>query len=102
DEPILVSQLVRIACQSFAVEMVERALAQGEPPPDRLAALQRRLEELDGEPLVLYGLRGERAGLDRMLKYLQDVGPTGMAKNIPGLASKWKVFQAIAGSRQGG
>jgi hypothetical protein len=46
-------------------------------------------------------VRGERAGLDRMLHYLQEFGPTGMAKNVPGLVSKWKVFQAIAGSRQG-
>src|SRR5947209_11490887 len=42
DEPLVVSQFVRIACQTNAVDDLERVLAQGEPSPDRLAVLQRR------------------------------------------------------------
>ena len=41
DEPILISQVVCVACQTLAVYVVEPVLAQGEPSLERLAALQR-------------------------------------------------------------
>jgi hypothetical protein len=62
DEPFLISQLVRIAVQAVAVGALERALAQGEPGEAALAAVQARVEAVELEPLLLYGLRGERAG----------------------------------------
>src|SRR5262249_27739518 len=40
DEPFLITQLVRIACQAVAVGLLERALAQGEPSDAVLAELQ--------------------------------------------------------------
>jgi hypothetical protein len=62
DEPSLIAQLVRIACQAAAINLLERALAQGEPSDAVLTALQARIEATETEPLLLYGLRGERAG----------------------------------------
>jgi hypothetical protein len=62
DEPFISSQNARIACQMDAIIMLERALAQGEPSDGVLAALQARIESEEPKPLLLYSLRGERAG----------------------------------------
>jgi hypothetical protein len=61
DEPNLIAQLIRVACQGLAIKLLERALAQGEPSEEVLAPLQSRLEAAEAEPLLLYALRGERA-----------------------------------------
>jgi hypothetical protein len=62
DEPRSVSQLTRIALQGLAVSLLERVLAQGEPSDAVLVALQARLEAEEPAPLLLYSLRGDRAG----------------------------------------
>lgn len=72
DEPMLISQLVRVACQASALYSLERVLAQGSPSEDGLAAFQKRLEESDAEPLLWIACRGERAGLFRLLEYIRD------------------------------
>ncbi len=83
DEPFLISQLVRIACQAVAVNLLERTLAQGEPSDAVLAALQARIEAAEAEPLLLYGLRGERAGGHSLFENLRNgTVPTG---NIAGI-----------------
>jgi hypothetical protein len=61
DEPLLISQLIRMACVGQACDMVERALSQGEPAEDDLAALQREFEAEDRFPMMRVFLRGERA-----------------------------------------
>lgn len=71
DEPLLVSQLVRMACRAIAVSKVERVLAQGEPSDDALRTLQQLLEQEEPEPLILIALRGERGGMDRFLEAVQ-------------------------------
>lgn len=78
DEPTLISQLVRIACQAVAVNLLERTLAQGEPSDAVLAALQARLEAGEAEPLLLYGLRGERGGSNQLFENWRNGSvPTG-------------------------
>lgn len=72
DEPYLISCLVRIALRAIAVRKLERVLAQGEPPTEALAALQRQLEEEDEYPLLLQGARGDRAMLDTLLEGVQE------------------------------
>jgi hypothetical protein len=62
DEPRMVQQITRLSIQVFAVSLLERVLAQGEPSDAALSALQARLEAEEPAPLLLYGLRGERAG----------------------------------------
>jgi hypothetical protein len=61
DEPLVISQLVRNACVTVALQTAERSLAQGEAADDDLAALQRAFEEEAGHPGLLVSLRGERA-----------------------------------------
>ncbi len=69
DEPFLISQLVRIAVRAVAVRSAERAVAQSADLP--LAELQAALAADADEPLLLYGLRGERAGFDQLFENLQ-------------------------------
>jgi hypothetical protein len=68
DEPMLISQLVRVALRAIAVQQTERALGQGRPSEAPLAALQKALEEDEPARLTLIGLRGERAGFDALLE----------------------------------
>jgi hypothetical protein len=93
DEPMLISQLVRIAIQAVAVNMLERVLAQGEPPADRLAALQARLEAEEPAPLLLYGARGERAGGNQLFEYL---------RHNPGTVSGLLGLTRVTGAGGGG
>jgi hypothetical protein len=61
DEPLLVSQLARVACTTVALSSIERTLALGEPDLKDLEGLQRALEEEDRTNGLLIALRGERA-----------------------------------------
>ncbi len=83
DMPTLIGQLVRMACRTVAMRRAERTLAQGQPAEKALATIQRALEEEAEEPLLLYGTRGERAGLDQLMDAIQ----TGdmKFKNLQGL-----------------
>jgi hypothetical protein len=76
DEPFLVSQLVRIATRASTLRSLERAIAQTQNPADvvalRLPALQGVLAQDAEEPLLLYGLRGERAVFDTLFQRLGD------------------------------
>jgi ABC-type transport system involved in multi-copper enzyme maturation permease subunit len=79
DEPTLISMLVRLAIQWVAFGSIERSLAQGQPTESELEALQRLLEDEQTQPLLLIGLRGERAIMDRLLESLQN-GQTDFKK----------------------
>jgi len=63
DEPAIVSQLVRIACQGVVFDGIERALAQGKPSPASLTRMQQVLELEAAEPIFLILVRGERASV---------------------------------------
>lgn len=63
DEPFYISQLDRSACILRVCEAIERTLAQGEPPPEDMNALQKLLENEDTFPALLIAMRGERAVL---------------------------------------
>jgi hypothetical protein len=62
DEPFAVSQMIRISGTALACRGVERTLAQGQPPPEEMTALQRLLTDEDAFPDLLVSARGERAG----------------------------------------
>ncbi|HEY1379612.1 MAG TPA: hypothetical protein VGF55_22605 [Gemmataceae bacterium] len=72
DEPFALSQVVRVAVQAIAVNLLERTLAQGEPSEAVLAALQSRLEDEEPAPLLLYAMRGDRAGIFRVFDNLRN------------------------------
>jgi hypothetical protein len=65
DEPFLISQLVRMATRNVMVRSMERVLAQTTQPEQlaslRLPALQEALAQDMEEPLLLFGIRGDRA-----------------------------------------
>ncbi|MBN9117807.1 MAG: hypothetical protein J0I06_01335 [Planctomycetes bacterium] len=74
DEPSLLSSIVHFACGTMAAEAAVRVLAITDPQnaAPELAALQVALEaELD-EPVLVNGLRGERAVYDRFLGRVED------------------------------
>lgn len=74
DEPFLISQLVRIAVRSVALRSTEWLLAQTAEAPG-LTELQESLAEDTEEPLLLYGVRGDRAAFDKLFANL-DSGET--------------------------
>jgi hypothetical protein len=61
DEPQVITQLKRRGAGVVAVLSAERALGQGRAAENDLAVLQRSFEEEAAEPLLLIGMRGERA-----------------------------------------
>src|SRR5262249_51862846 len=71
DEPILLSALVRLAGDAKAVDALERALAQGEPPAGELAAVQALLEKEEAEAGFVQAARGERALMHRTVAALR-------------------------------
>jgi hypothetical protein len=70
DEPILISQLIRMACARSATESALQTLAWGEPK-EGLAELQAEFREEADVPYLLYGLRGERGMMDRVFEGLE-------------------------------
>jgi len=109
DEPMFIPQLVRLACRAIAIRSIERALAQGQTPGVKLAALQRVLEEEEAEPLLLIALRGERADVDGMLEavqrgeikmeYLWPLALEGLSPNVPWETVQLYVPGAVKNSR---
>jgi len=71
DEPSTLPQLVRIACRAIATRQAERVLAQGEPSEGALKQFHLLLEKEESEPLLLIAIRGERAGMDRLMEAVQ-------------------------------
>jgi hypothetical protein len=67
DEPAAVSQRLRMELRAAACQQLERALAHGRASEAILAALGRSLDAEEAEPLLVWGIRGERALVDRLL-----------------------------------
>lgn len=68
DEPLIVSQLVRMNLGLRGVRSAEEVLSLAEAPEPALAELQALLRREADEPLLVYALRGERAIADRTLE----------------------------------
>jgi hypothetical protein len=90
DEPVIIAQLVRMACQKVALTGIERTLAQGQAGEASLAALQKSLEKEAAVPLLLVMVRGERACLDRTMQYLETSDPEKVSQ----------ILQQLSGSRE--
>jgi hypothetical protein len=71
DEPLLISALIRIAVDGITIRALERIVAQGEMQPKHLEERQRTLAEEAHVPYFLIGVRGERAGNDRLLSNIE-------------------------------
>ncbi|MDB5351368.1 MAG: hypothetical protein JWN86_2615 [Planctomycetota bacterium] len=83
DEPFLVSQLVRMNAAARAMGAAERAMAQGTASDAALARLQALLFDEADQPMLLWGMRGERAATDDVFSKLATGEIT--AKEIRGL-----------------
>lgn len=68
DEPFLISQLVRMAIDRIATATARRVLGQGESSDAALARLQALLDNERKEPLLLMGIKGERAIADELIR----------------------------------
>lgn len=66
DEPMILTQLDRLAGHTFFTRTLERVLAQGEAPEADLKDLQALVEREADEPILLHALRGARAGAGRV------------------------------------
>jgi hypothetical protein len=71
DEPIFISQLIRIAGVVIACQAIERTLGQGEPPPEDMSALQKLLEDEDAFSDMIAALRGERAAMHQVFEGIE-------------------------------
>jgi hypothetical protein len=72
DEPTGISQLIRVAGRAIGIDVLERLMAQGEPPVEGLGDVQRWLETEDREPIELVAARGERAAFDQTFAHVFD------------------------------
>jgi hypothetical protein len=72
DEPFLISQIVRAAIGRSALRAARRVLGQGEPPDAALARFQALVEDERNQPLLLIGMKGERAGRFEMIRRIRD------------------------------
>jgi hypothetical protein len=68
DEPTLISQLVRVAIGEVAMKSACRTLGQGEPSDAALARLQALILDELAQPLLLHGLKGERAIMTELIR----------------------------------
>jgi hypothetical protein len=82
DEPAIVSQVLRLQCQSVAMKSLERALAHGQASEADLEPVQRLLEDEAEQPLLLIAARGERAIWNQFLEVLK-------AGELDRAAQKW-------------
>jgi hypothetical protein len=76
DEPTLIAMLVRVAVAAVAVQSTERVLGYTEPTAG-LAELQAELLREADEPILVHGVRGERAMMDAVFDYMQE-NPTAI------------------------
>jgi hypothetical protein len=72
DEPMLLSAMIRLAGDAQAVDALERALAQGEPPAQDLEAVQALLEKEAADAVFVQAARGERAIMHQTLLALRN------------------------------
>jgi hypothetical protein len=70
DEPFAISQLVRMAIVRVATKSARRVLGQGEPSDAALARLQALILDERDQPLLLQGMKAERATLTELIRRL--------------------------------
>ncbi len=71
DEPFVISQLVRILIGGIALDTARRVLALGEPSDAAIARFQALVDDEAAQPLLTVGVRGERGGMDEMIRRMR-------------------------------
>lgn len=93
DEPFLISQLVRLACDRVSVHTAMQILAWNEPR-DGLAELQKEFRAEADVPWFQYGLRGERGMVSKLFDGLQS-GKIPI-EELEGITDKQSILQTAA------
>ncbi len=70
DEPFLISHLVRVAVGEAALRSTARVLGQGEASDGALARVQELMLDEMAQPLLITGIKGERAVLAEVIRRL--------------------------------
>ncbi len=102
DEPLIISQLVRLAGVGMAYHTIMRALNQGEADPEGLLALQRLMQDEERFPRLLVALRGERGGMHELFDALEtgDMSTNALVDSIVECKStppsKWQQIADLA------
>jgi hypothetical protein len=97
DEPGAFPHITRLECRTNVLHLLERVLAQGEAPPAALETLQRALAVEAEDPVLLAGLRGYRAVLDRSLEWVQNrTIPRSVMEKRLGLRSSGGTISDVA------
>jgi hypothetical protein len=96
DEPLMISQLIRMGPELLAIPSIERILAQSQALEKALESAQRLLEDEAAQPLLLIGARGERAQNFQEMERIK-TGDVKLSKS--GGPSRWYDFgENLSGS----
>lgn len=71
DEPFLIAQLYRNGIVSRSLNTVARVLGSCSPSDRKLGQLQALLVDELAQPIFLYAMRGERAGMDDVMQKIE-------------------------------
>lgn len=88
DEPVLISQLVRVAIDSLTLKTIEDVCGQGDLPAARILAVERLLPVADAEYMGP-GLRGERACFIGAAEYYRSGGDLSSVIGLPPRIPTW-------------
>ncbi|HTU19464.1 MAG TPA: hypothetical protein VMG10_15495 [Gemmataceae bacterium] len=91
DEPFAASQRIRIAGVILTCQGIERALAQGDPPPREIANLQNLLRKEDDFPDRIVIARGERASLHESFTAIER-GDVPLTHHFFGRRPAWEEY----------
>jgi hypothetical protein len=90
DEPVAMTQLIRLRYRIRCLRGLERALAQGEASEAALASIQRLLEDEAEQPIFLVLARADRAAIHQFLEVTER---KGIDRATYGMRSRTGYFQ---------
>jgi hypothetical protein len=96
NDPMPAAQVGRVTAIVTAVATLQRLLARGELPADRLAELQKLMEAEARHPMALVSLRGTRAAVEKLFEDVRS-GRASVAalfnspsRSMPGILYSWR------------